>query len=429
MRLKKFLLFEFDQWALVLVAAALPWNIPVGNAVLIATVILGFLLAAYKKDWSWFSGQRVLIPVLAFFLLIVLSALTSSNIDQGLKQIDKALLLPMIAFAVLRFHRYTRLEVLAKAMTYSSAIAVSVLLLIASIRFLSGGGTEVFFFHSFTEPIGQHAVYFSLTALLSILFYAEFSRPFQKGKREVRNFILLFLLLLLGIVLSASKVVIAMTIILLPLYSFGARMNNKAKAFTLSAVVGLFVLGLVLTPVRKRFMEGLALRNESVKPAVKIADTYEYTLEEVGEISDLEVRFIFVKIGAFHWWHSKELVWGFGIGDIQDQLNYYYYVYGLAKGGYLNFNLHNQFLQTLVGMGIVGLCALLWIFWISFRSGVQFGNKAHVFFLVIMTLVFLLECVLSRNKGILLFFFLNTIFLLKNSTLESSYPRDQGNSE
>lgn len=429
MKLKKFLLSEFDQWALVLIAAALPWNIPVGNAVLISTVILGFLISTFKKDWSWLSLRKSMLPTLVFFTLVVFSALNSSNLEQGLKQIDKVLLLPMICFAVLRFYNDTQMEKLAKAMAFSTAIAVLVLFIIASIRFILVGNSNVFFFHSFTEPIAQHAVYFSLTALLSLLFYWEFTNPFGVDENKKRVSWIVVALLLLGIVLCASKIVFAMTIILLPIFVVGSKGDRSMKTLVFGVGLVLFVFGLALEPVRTRFMEGLTFNNQSVKPAVNLVNTYEYTLEEVGEISDLEVRFIFVKIGAFHWWHDQERIWGYGIGDIQDHLNYYYYVYGLAKGGYLNFNLHNQFLQTLVGMGIVGLFVLLLIFWTSFRSAFRSTNRAHLFFLLMMGIVFLLECVLSRNKGILLFFFLNTIFLLKNSTLESSYTRDTRNSK
>lgn len=424
MRLKKFLLSNFDQWALVLIAATLPWNIPIGNGVLITVVVLGVLLSIYKGEWSWVDEWKTLLPVGVFFLLIIISSMTSDNATQALKQIDKALLLPLVSIAVLRFYRYTSMELLTKAMAYSTAMAVLILLIIASLRYSFGQGTGAFFFHSFTEPINQHAVYFSLTALMSLLFYGEFAVPFIKSKMGGRGSLLLIVLLVLGVILCASKVVIAMTIILLPLYAIGPKINPIVKRMSLTLALALFTIGLSLGPIRNRFVDGLALRKESVKPAVNVADTYEYSLEEVGKISDLEVRLIFIRIGAFHWWHDQQYIWGYGIGDVQDHLNYYYYVYGLAKGGYLNFNLHNQYLQTLVGMGIVGFLALLWLLWTSFRSAIGMSNGAHLTFLLIMSVVFLFECVLSRNKGILIFFFFNTIFLLKNLTVESSYLRD-----
>jgi O-antigen ligase len=113
---------------------------------------------------------------------------------------------------------------------------------------------------------------------------------------------------------------------------------------------------------------------------------------------------------------DNRLLLGYGIADSQAILDYYYMFYGLAPGWYQGYNLHNQYLQYLFTFGILGLLLLMFYLAYSFRWAFLTKNKLQLYFLIMVSWVFVFECLLSRNKGLVIVFIMNGIFMLKNKT-------------
>jgi O-antigen ligase len=100
---------------------------------------------------------------------------------------------------------------------------------------------------------------------------------------------------------------------------------------------------------------------------------------------------------------------GTGIDKRQETLDGYYTRYGIYTGnpdlgdtGYLGYNFHNQFLETMVGSGIPGLVLLLAII-----PGILFRKKRAFFlpfsFYIITFIFFMTESVLERQAGLVFF--------------------------
>lgn len=83
------------------------------------------------------------------------------------------------------------------------------------------------------------------------------------------------------------------------------------------------------------------------------------------------------------------------------------------------FNFHNQFMQTLVGMGFVGLSVLVIIFFTGFKAAVKQKDPVLLVYMLILMLSFMTESILERALGVLLFSLLIPVFMyLKPSTPE-----------
>lgn len=110
---------------------------------------------------------------------------------------------------------------------------------------------------------------------------------------------------------------------------------------------------------------------------------------------------------------------GVSPGDNQQYLNdkikaYHLYTGDPSKGttGYLNYEYHNQYMETLVGCGLIGLSILLSILIYTFTKAIQQHNILLVAYLFIFCICFLTEAVLEMEIGVVGFTFFNYLLSL-----------------
>jgi O-antigen ligase len=113
---------------------------------------------------------------------------------------------------------------------------------------------------------------------------------------------------------------------------------------------------------------------------------------------------------------KKNLVFGTGVGDANDELYRAYENNGLSGALRHKLNAHNQYLQTTIGMGLVGLALLVMI---NFGSLIYSIRKKHFLFFIFSILVilnFMVESMLQRSDGVLFFAFFYCFFYLVNES-------------
>lgn len=112
---------------------------------------------------------------------------------------------------------------------------------------------------------------------------------------------------------------------------------------------------------------------------------------------------------------SNNLVFGHGTGDFKIALNKEYNKRNLVNAYKNEYNAHNQFLESLVSLGLVGLIIMLMLIaypvYYLLRKG---NNYLSILFILIIVVNFLAESMLSRIAGILFFaLFYSLFFCLK----------------
>mgnify|MGYP003642268266 FL=1 len=164
---------------------------------------------------------------------------------------------------------------------------------------------------------------------------------------------------------------------------------------TLLLTFGILLLGItsvIFVPhIEERFSSGLVYNSKDFTPTVDLLKAKKFTYEEKSNISDLELRLIFFKIGLFHTIQDGKVLFGYGLGDVQHYLDYYYMSYNLAPNWYEGFNLHNQYLQFLVTYGVFAF--LLFVFYLlySLDISIRTNNIIHLFFMIMILFVFIFE--------------------------------------
>lgn len=412
---------------LLLVVVTIPFQLKFGNMALIAFTVNNVILFK-KKNFTWSKLIFIVFPV-CFFVITIISSLFSKAQDVGLKHTDLVLLLIIISFSMV--NQSIKRENIGKILDffyYATVISTLILLLNAIIKLVTHFDAKEIVFHDFTALYDQHPVYFAMYLSFALFYdiYKNHSKIVPKRKfRWMLNGILI-----VGILLCASKAIIFIDFILISLYYFIVAETLKKRFISVFILVASFILILNIPFLNHRFTDGLRFGDNivSFEPTNDFLKKKHFTYDEKKDISDLELRYVFGKLAFYHISQDQKIMFGYGQGDVQNYLDYYFFSYNLGPNWYEDFNVHNQYLHVLITYGIFVLVFFVSYLLFSIYLALINRNFVHLFFLILCCFVFFFEVVLVRNKGIIFFYFFNTLFLLTYTNFENSNHRHKRNS-
>lgn len=112
---------------------------------------------------------------------------------------------------------------------------------------------------------------------------------------------------------------------------------------------------------------------------------------------------------------SHNLLFGHGTGDFHIELNREYNNRNMVEAAQNNYNAHNQFLETLISLGVIGLIVLISLIgYPSYHLYKGSDNFLPVVFLIIIIINLLAESMLSRIAGVLFFALFYSLFFCMN---------------
>lgn len=392
-----------------------------GNLAII--LALCYNIFFFKKENLRKIKTIVVIVPFILFLSTIFSSLYSKDYLNGLKRTDLELLVFLISIITINYKVDKFLIV--KIFTwfyYSSIICTGILLINLLLRFYSGELLENLIFHNFTAFYDQHPVYFGMFLSLSL-----FSNVVLDKKKKSTIYLFLNCILFLGIVFCASKILLVFNVLFYLFFYWFKIKKLKLRLLYLITIPFLALLTFQITFVNKRFKEGLEFSSEKFRfePTNDFLKKKTFTYDEKRKISDLELRYIFGKLTLYHLIQDRKILLGYGQGDTQKCLDYYYMSYGLAPNWFEGFNVHNQYLHILVTYGIIVLFLFLLYLFYSLCIALKHNDILYLFFLSMTLIVFIFEVILVRNKGIIFFYFFNTLFLFKHINFENRNIRNK----
>ncbi len=112
---------------------------------------------------------------------------------------------------------------------------------------------------------------------------------------------------------------------------------------------------------------------------------------------------------------KENYLWGVGTGDIKIEMKEKYHQYNLPLAEEKNYNLHNQYLDSAVSLGLIGL--LILSFWIvlMFIYAIKTKDFLLFFFTLIVSIQFMFESMLNSIAGISFILFFYSLLILRKT--------------
>lgn len=382
--------------------------IPVISNVMMGFVLIISLVFAFKKGAGpLFRKNKVLWGILLFFLLELISGILSNNQQEGLRQLSNVLpfLMFAISFCFLEFSQKNWNRLLfffAAATTLASVIGFGYGAYLAAKTHDNG----FLYNDNICLILGKQAVYFAFYVSVAILIFI-FQLTQNTGEQKSKGLIYLSIVwLFVTIFLLASRT--AMFSLLLILCSYlGYTLLQRKKYMEISLLFFSLVIG------------GVVL----IKLFPKTLNRFKGTTETEYRFDNENMENHFNADFDKNKWNSSNTraaiwacaieVWkespitGVGFGDKTDELKKKYEEKNFRFAIITNKNTHNQYLDILIGMGIIGLvCFLLCYVIYPLVIFVKRKQAFAIMIFLLMALCLITENMFARYQGIVLLAFL-----------------------
>jgi O-antigen ligase len=272
----------------------------------------------------------------------------------------------------------------------------------ATYQYVFRNDSHYFFYHPLAETIGLHAVYMALYICFCFFIVLYLYQDVVSGSARVQKImfygILIYFVIFLFL-LSARAVTLAFSMITFSgiiVYSY--KRKKLWQAAVLMTLLGcVFALLIYVNPEsRERFKEAINYKSQ-----------YSIDKQWGGRAERLLM-----------WDCSGDIIkdnlfFGVGTGDAQDELQECYKVKNYGSLLYypdVQYNAHNQYLQSTIDLGILGLFLLLLCLFLPAYKAFKDDNYLFLSFIALFSIACLTESMLEANKGIIFFTFFSSLF-------------------
>ncbi|MEP7263551.1 MAG: O-antigen ligase family protein [Bacteroidota bacterium] len=374
----------------------LPFSSWMASLVLAFLFVLCLIYKISEKKFLRFSSF-VMLWLILFYLLHVTGLLYTENYSYAgldlqikLSFLLMPLLIDQIPLPASAFRRLTR-SFIAGCTLFSLILLVN-----AVMEYYIWHNGSSFFYTDFCSL--QHVAYLTLYINCALFFLADefFRLPgYRLRNRYLLVLWMIFLVIIITLLASRTAQMAALVSVSLYLFLLRRKTSRFASSLTFSGItaVAMILIFLLISGNRNRF-------DNPVSQPVPITNNID-----VNESSTIQhnVRFEV-------WKNTLEVyrqhpVLGVGTGDIKDALNRQYELAGFREGLEFNLSPHNQFLHTLLVLGIPGIITLLLIFGLAARNAVIHHNLLIPVLLIAVFINCMTEGILEKQAGVLFFTF------------------------
>ena len=108
---------------------------------------------------------------------------------------------------------------------------------------------------------------------------------------------------------------------------------------------------------------------------------------------------------------QKHWLLGLGPSQLQEQLNLFFYLSSFYAGQALgSYNTHNEYLNQWLSFGLIGAILFIFILFMHYRKAFTTKNTLYLFLLIILSVTFFTENILSRQHGVVFFSLFTSLF-------------------
>ena len=384
----------------------------------VSSISIGLLfltaLIKNKLEYGYFYLKNInslfLSGCIALYLLQFIALLYTSNMAEGWHhiQLKSALLFVPLAVAGTDFLNKTSRNKLLSWYCFLLFTASVYCLVAAFTRYIHSHNITTFFYYELVSPYSHHPVYFSILLFIALAFLME---SVQKKFIVLNNFFHYSLIVFFSFILFllSSKLILTFFSFYTIYYILFFGKKNILMILLISSlsIAGSLVI-ITNNPVSRRFHD---LVNDDL--SILKQDRFDPGTYFNG----LQFRLLQWRLVPEILTEKSSWLLGVAPGDAQAVLNKKYIEKNMYLGetwrgdhGFLGYNTHNQFLQSLLQNGILGLFAFLMIFLAILNMLWERKERILSFVTILLLLYSFLESIFETQYGILLFLFFPLFF-------------------
>jgi O-antigen ligase len=398
--------------------------IPYIIALLVLTWLAELLLWLAERDFAarirkLFTDRHRLYTLLfgTFYVYYLFGMLYTNNFHYGL--FDLEVKLSLLIFPVIFFTMDTALLTARMArqlmLSFTGGVAAAMLLCygVALADYLGSGSGMAFYYNRLSVLIHPSYLAMYVCFAISIILYFLANGIIKKGSVRAALYALVFLFGIFIVMLSSKAGILSLGLVIALYASYLVIIKRRVvyglMQGTVMAVV--FVFLLVLFPAS--------------------AQRFEQSREDLGQ-ADLKASEV---VGSTSerimiWWYSLEItnehfLGGVGTGDVKDKLLDKYREKKMTHALELELNAHNQYLQTMIALGMGGLILLLLCLVIPAMYSIERRQYLYLVFLLLLGMNLLFESMLETQAGVVFYAFFNAyLFAIKKdpASVEAGSP-------
>jgi O-antigen ligase len=341
--------------------------------------------------------NKVSIWFITIYVLVVLSLLWTIDFDEtikGLRKMLSFLIIPLGFISMPKLNYYQVFKIL-KNFSYSVVLYSLYCLTIGLSKYITTLDTSYLHYHSLSSPLDQiSAIYLSVYVAFAIFFFIV------NTKKLIHYFFIIILMVFL--ILLSSKIIVSITLLAIVVYL--AKLKNKLlfiSAFIIIITGTLIFISNAENSIKQR-IENEVMNTKSLEVLTKEDFGENYYWTGIG-LRLFQARSYFEMLNE-----DQIFLTGYGFKASQKKLIQKYKSYNLYPGFY-NYNFHNQYIQILAELGIVGFLVLISIFFLGIKNSIKYKKQLFIAFNFLILFLCITETYLWRQRGMVFFI---TIFLL-----------------
>lgn len=367
--------------------------LPFGNAITSPIIAVWFIVSffCFKELFEGTWRNLWFVAAIAFFIISLLSNFLYYNPNDPLSAVEVKLtfLLFPFLFFLFKFDKEVAKRIIVGFV--SGCMFACLMCIGRAFAYLFKGDSSYFYYSNFSYFMhsSYFAMYLNLALLFVILFYFKWFKT-DPSFRYITYF--LIALFILCIVLCASKMGLIGLFILTPVaLVMELRASMKLKHY-LIGLAGAVAICLSVYAVMPQVFDRLK----------SVAVVTEKNVDITSKESSL--------VRVLIWEQCKQIikenpVYGVGVSRANETLYKAYEENGLAGALENKLNAHNQFFQTAIGMGIIGLLNLLLLTIGLIIYGLRKKRNLIFFFALLITCNFMVESMLQTSAGTVFYVF------------------------
>ena len=368
-------------------------------------LILWIIEGEWKRKWNTLKEKNILIitcTFVLFWLINVVGLLYSNDLIRGLmRTYDKLpfLVYPLVFFTLDKnYFTKEKIHILFKGVLGATAIMLLLCWGRALALYLSTGKTH-HFYYSYLSQLFGHPAYCALLVCIAFTIAFYFFNHLPQTTHRLPHIayacLLVFFAVSIYFLQSRSSIVAFIIVLFCTLFYY---LQKHHKSFR-QGIIGILTVLIFIALIVKIFPNRIGLYFDKMNVEQWSTQTILGQRSEIWNVS--------------YQLAMQNKLSGIGTGYSVEQYLVETDMEIFNKDRVL-INAHNQFLQTFLEHGILGIGLLIFLMIYSFIFSIKTKNYLLLMLLIALIINIFFESMLERNHGIFIFTLFYCLFIVKN---------------